>query len=474
VQRGGLHYAGNRANAGQLQVAPGDRHNNAEVVYLEPAGGPLIARVKAQSLPGDGIPYSGDATDQDYALLCHNCKSVAGFDAGHGTTQSSICTGDQALFTLPVAMLGPAGPIQASLSGVPAGATANLAPSMLNADGQFEVALSDTAGLAVGEYALQIDLNAAAFGLTQTLQLSVADSPPAAGILGGPTGDVEVSSLRPTLSWDLQAGADVYRLEVSLNADFSDPLVDLELQGDEYHFDTDLAAEATVYWRVTARNSCGSGQPTAASFRTPAAPGSCPAGTRKVLLFTDNLEPPDPDWSTVDEGGINTWQLSVNRSNSPTSSWKAIDSSLISDQKLDSPLLALPPATDRPVLSFRHWRNIERRSALECWDGAVIDLISSEGVVLGPSVDEFQLGGPRRVLAESNLSQGRPAWCGVTDFESVLLDLRDYADQSLRVRFRMLTDGGIGREGWYVDDVEVHSCVADGILFRSGMGAEPN
>ncbi len=49
-----------------------DRINNVENVYLDPTDGPLTVDVLAHSLPGDGVPGSGDATDQDFALVISN------------------------------------------------------------------------------------------------------------------------------------------------------------------------------------------------------------------------------------------------------------------------------------------------------------------------------------------------------------------------------------------------------------------
>jgi len=33
--------------------------------------------VRAFNLPGDGIPFSGDGTDQDFALIVSNARSSA-------------------------------------------------------------------------------------------------------------------------------------------------------------------------------------------------------------------------------------------------------------------------------------------------------------------------------------------------------------------------------------------------------------
>jgi hypothetical protein len=41
-----------------------------------------------------------------------------------------------------------------------------------------------------------------------------------------------------------------------------------------------------------------------------------------------------------------------------------------------------------------------------------------------------------------------------------VVDIGSYAGQTVRFRFRLGTDAGVGSEGWYVDDYLVQSCVA--------------
>lgn len=71
-------YKGNNLSGNVSQ--PGgsfDYRNNTEVVYL-PAGasGQVIINVTAANIPGDGVPNIGDSTDQDFALVCYNCKQA--------------------------------------------------------------------------------------------------------------------------------------------------------------------------------------------------------------------------------------------------------------------------------------------------------------------------------------------------------------------------------------------------------------
>ena len=58
-----------------------DPMNNTEGVFLEADAGrtTFVARVIAANVDSDGLPGSGDATDQDFALYCLNCKPVVLF-----------------------------------------------------------------------------------------------------------------------------------------------------------------------------------------------------------------------------------------------------------------------------------------------------------------------------------------------------------------------------------------------------------
>ncbi|HEX4822817.1 MAG TPA: S8 family serine peptidase [Candidatus Polarisedimenticolaceae bacterium] len=75
----GTIYNGN-VFSGQYSVTGGapDPANNVESVFL-PAGtsGPVTLTVTGFNIAGDGVPGTGDATDQDFALVCYNCATCA-------------------------------------------------------------------------------------------------------------------------------------------------------------------------------------------------------------------------------------------------------------------------------------------------------------------------------------------------------------------------------------------------------------
>lgn len=71
---GGQTYQGNVFSGGvSITGGSADTRNNVESVFL-PAGvsGPLVVRVRATTIAGDGVPGNGDPTDQDFALVVYN------------------------------------------------------------------------------------------------------------------------------------------------------------------------------------------------------------------------------------------------------------------------------------------------------------------------------------------------------------------------------------------------------------------
>ena len=69
VVAGGRTYRGNGFQNGVSvpDTAP-DTRDNVETIVLPAGTGPVLIRVRAANIAGDGVPGNGDATDQDFAL----------------------------------------------------------------------------------------------------------------------------------------------------------------------------------------------------------------------------------------------------------------------------------------------------------------------------------------------------------------------------------------------------------------------
>lgn len=78
VSSGASTFLGNVFNAsgGSITGGAADARNNNEGVFLQPAqhgGGAFTIEVRATDINSNGLPNSGDDTDQDFALVCYNC-----------------------------------------------------------------------------------------------------------------------------------------------------------------------------------------------------------------------------------------------------------------------------------------------------------------------------------------------------------------------------------------------------------------
>ncbi|HEY9131048.1 MAG TPA: S8 family serine peptidase [Dyella sp.] len=78
VKVGDTDYWGNALGEEGWSVSNGeaDAKNNLEGVFLSPEQlkGELTLEVVASDINSDGLPNQGDDTDQDFALVCYNCK----------------------------------------------------------------------------------------------------------------------------------------------------------------------------------------------------------------------------------------------------------------------------------------------------------------------------------------------------------------------------------------------------------------
>jgi hypothetical protein len=72
----GETYLGNRLQDGwSTPGGSADRLNNLEDVHVAAPGAIAVVTITAANLPGDGVPHNGDLTDQDFALVCRNCRA---------------------------------------------------------------------------------------------------------------------------------------------------------------------------------------------------------------------------------------------------------------------------------------------------------------------------------------------------------------------------------------------------------------
>jgi hypothetical protein len=177
-----------------------------------------------------------------------------------------------------------------------------------------------------------------------------------------------------------------------------------------------------------------------------------------VIAFTDDFESGAPGWTHSGTG--DTWALSTVRSYSPANSFHANDPATSSDQRLVSPAVVLP--TDLPLtLQFWNWQLMEDRTG-GCYDGGLVEISTDDGATWTHLPNALMLTDPYDgpVTGLGNLD----GWCDdlgapSTVWKKAVVDIDAYAGQTARFRFRLGSDTSVSREGWYVDDVKVQSCV---------------
>lgn len=115
VVAGGETFLGNALGNDGWSVAGGsaDGRNNTEAVFLQPAqhGGSVTIEVLAADINSDALPNAGDDTDQDFALVCYNCKdsaAPAAVDLGVSASTAAQAEPGRALaYAVSVANAGP-------------------------------------------------------------------------------------------------------------------------------------------------------------------------------------------------------------------------------------------------------------------------------------------------------------------------------------------------------------------------------
>lgn len=114
VAAGGETFLGNALDDDGWSVAGGsaDGRNNTEAVFLQPAqhGGSVTIEVLAADVNSDALPNGGDDTDQDFALVCYNCKdtAAAGVDVGvAASTSPEAEPGRELQYTVEITNAGP-------------------------------------------------------------------------------------------------------------------------------------------------------------------------------------------------------------------------------------------------------------------------------------------------------------------------------------------------------------------------------
>ncbi len=196
-------------------------------------------------------------------------------------------------------------------------------------------------------------------------------------------------------------------------------------------------------------------------------------GIGDSLGVRDDFESGENGWTHGQYSTADDWHMTWTRTHGGTGSWRCglPDSSAYSERQdsyLKTPFLISGGGS---VLSFYQWLDMENANASAAWDGCVVE-ISRDNInwhriapVGGyPYVFDRRVGGEN---AGTGCFSGR-----AMNWERVEFDLADYTG-ALWVRFRMLTDGSVSGEGWYIDDVVLETSPEPYAVAFEGIVASP-
>lgn len=485
VVSGSVTYLGNRFSAGwSVSGGAPDAINNLENVYLADPADTAVITVQAASLPGDGIPYTADQTDQDFALVCYNCADNADFTLAASPVVRSICAPQPASYDVAVgSLLGYTDRVALSAVLAPSSPlTSTFSPSDAVPPFTSTLVIGNTSAASPGSYTLAVQGVAPTSTHTATLALDLFNAIPLAPALLTPPSGSGAVPLRPQFAWSAPPQATAYDLEVALDSAFSTLVIsETGLAIPSFTPAVDLLTNTTYYWRVRAGNACGSGSFSQSSvFTTVPAPGQCPVGTLPISSFNDDFESGAASWTHSGVG--DTWAVAGDRTHSGVSAFHAVDPTTISDQRLESPVISLPAGASPLTLQFWNYQSLEDYSN-GCYDGALLEISQDGGLTWTQLQNQVMLTDPYDGPVHayySNPLAGLDSWCGdPQDWLSSVVNLDAYAGQDVQFRFRLGSDASVGREGWYIDDVLVQGChptigvqVAPDLLSRSGLPGE--
>lgn len=389
----------------------------------------------------------------------------------------SICTGDEAMYALEIGSVeGFNMPVSLSAMGHPAGTMASFDPDpVISLPGMSILTVDSTGGATPGKYDIEITgMATGADNRVTAAELAVFDAPPATPTLILPADDAIDVPLNPTFEWS-DVGAQEYVVEVATDMAFNNIVYSETTDKEEATLFTPLASSTTYYWRVRANNACGPSADSAVfAFTTLSLPGDCPAGQVEVVAHEFDFESGEQGWTHSAAAGLDTWTLSGGNPFSGAQHWHGDDVDSVSDQRLTSPVLAIPSGLSNLTFRFFSYQDLEANPPSNCWDGGILE-VSTNGGTNFTQVGNADLltdpyDGP--ITAGPNPLSNLPAWCGqVQPYTDSRVDISDLAGENNVVfRFRIGTDGFVGAPGWDIDDVQIVGCSK--VVLEFGHGFE--
>ncbi|MEM8523200.1 MAG: proprotein convertase P-domain-containing protein [Bacteroidota bacterium] len=206
------------------------------------------------------------------------CSATPDYELSADPTAQNSCGTNSVNYTINVTGTnGFTDPVTLSVSGLPTGATSTFAANPVTPDGSTTLTIGNLVSVADGSYSFSVEGSASSGNKSISVDLEVV-TPNGATLISPADGSTDVSAT-PTLTWEVEAGADSYDVEVADDAGFTNIVASANVTTTSWMVSPPLDALTTYFWRVRhVRNDCGN-DPYSAPF-------SFTTGENTVSCFT--------------------------------------------------------------------------------------------------------------------------------------------------------------------------------------------
>ncbi|WP_420401818.1 reprolysin-like metallopeptidase [Flagellimonas sp.] len=231
-----------------------DTLNDGEEDILIPGDATTTARIMIKA--SDNVFFAVNASD----FTIQESQVVLSFQ----DLVYEVCQPDDLIIPFTYQTFGGFGETSTFSANLPVGLTGVFAPTQASADDtSVQLTISNTNGVAAGEYNITVTSTAASVTKNVPLTLIVKDNGFSDVVLQSPT-DLEGNvSIRTQLNWEDNVLYSSYDVEVATDVGFTN-IVESATVPFNFYQTTSLAAQTEYFWRVRPNNACGAG-----TFGTP-------------------------------------------------------------------------------------------------------------------------------------------------------------------------------------------------------------
>ena len=191
--------------------------------------------------------------NQNFSLIITGISSD--FSLSSTSDDLILCSDQDAVYTFEYIKTGVM-TTNFSASGLPSGAIANFSPNSLDINGTVTMTVSGLSNVQAGTYFVGIVGNNGTETETRLKQLKVFPTIFQPTVLVLPENSQNNVATTVNFSWNLDASAELYKLQVSSIPDFTNLFTEVTTTENSYLI-SGLNEDTTYYWRILPSNRCG-------------------------------------------------------------------------------------------------------------------------------------------------------------------------------------------------------------------------